>query len=69
MTQPKQAVFYFDYISPCAYLLWHRLQTLDPQRSNRLDFIYRPVLFAGLLNHWGQKGPAARQPCWIYRNG
>jgi 2-hydroxychromene-2-carboxylate isomerase len=22
------------------------------------DVTYRPVLFAGLLNHWGQKGPA-----------
>lgn len=58
MRQPKQATFYFDFISPYAYLLWHRLQNLSPEHSGRLGFSYRPVLFAGLLNHWGQKGPA-----------
>jgi 2-hydroxychromene-2-carboxylate isomerase len=58
MAQPKQATFYFDYISPYAYLLWHRLQNLDREQSCRLDLIYRPILFAGLLDHWGQKGPA-----------
>ncbi|MFT7265209.1 MAG: 2-hydroxychromene-2-carboxylate isomerase [Halioglobus sp.] len=58
MEHPKQATFYFDFISPYAYLLWHRLQNLSPEQSNRLEFRYRPVLFAGLLDHWGQKGPA-----------
>ncbi|MEH6611113.1 MAG: 2-hydroxychromene-2-carboxylate isomerase [Halioglobus sp.] len=58
MGQPRQATFYFDFISPYAYLLWHRLQNLTPQQSSRLDLSYRPVLFAGLLDHWGQKGPA-----------
>lgn len=58
MGHPKQATFYFDFISPYAYLLWHRLQNLNPEQSSRLEFNYRPVLFAGLLNHWGQKGPA-----------
>jgi len=30
---------------------------------------YRPVLFAGLLQHWGQKGPAEIAPkrAWTYR--
>jgi 2-hydroxychromene-2-carboxylate isomerase len=58
MAHPTQATLYFDYISPYAYLLWHRLQNSSLEQSSRLDLIYRPVLFAGLLNHWGQKGPA-----------
>jgi hypothetical protein len=30
---------------------------------------YRPVLFAGLLQHWGQKGPAEIEPkrAWTFR--
>ena len=52
------ATFFFDYISPYAYLLWHRLNDSDLALSDRLDLHSKPVLFAGLLNHWGQKGPA-----------
>jgi len=58
MGRPTQGTFYFDYISPYAYLLWHRLNEPNSQLSGRLDLRYRPLLFAGLLNHWGQKGPA-----------
>ncbi|MEP1470093.1 MAG: 2-hydroxychromene-2-carboxylate isomerase [Halieaceae bacterium] len=58
MNHPKQAAFYFDYISPYAYLLWHRLNAENSELSGRLELCHRPVLFAGLLNHWGQKGPA-----------
>jgi len=58
MSQPTQATFYFDYISPYAYLLWRRLNDTNSELSGRLDLHCRPVLFAGLLNHWGQKGPA-----------
>jgi 2-hydroxychromene-2-carboxylate isomerase len=34
------------------------------------DLRYEPVLFAGLLNHWGQKGPAEIPPkrLWTYRS-
>lgn len=46
--------WYFDFVSPFAYICLHRLRELPPQ----LAIEYRPVLFAGLLNHWGQKGPA-----------
>jgi 2-hydroxychromene-2-carboxylate isomerase len=30
---------------------------------------YRPILFAGLLKHWGQKGPAEIEPkrAWTFR--
>jgi 2-hydroxychromene-2-carboxylate isomerase len=48
------AIWYFDFVSPFAYICLHRLKELPAD----LSIEYRPVLFAGLLNHWGQKGPA-----------
>ncbi len=50
----RTAIWYFDFVSPFAYICLHRLKELPPD----LSIEYRPVLFAGLLNHWGQKGPA-----------
>ena len=50
----RTALWYFDFVSPFAYLCLHRLKEL-PQD---VKIEYRPVLFAGLLGHWGQKGPA-----------
>ena len=50
----RSAIWYFDFVSPFAYICLHRLKEL-PQH---LKLEYRPVLFAGLLGHWGQKGPA-----------
>jgi 2-hydroxychromene-2-carboxylate isomerase len=50
----RSALWYFDFVSPFAYICLHRLKEL-PQ-DVKLE--YRPVLFAGLLGHWGQKGPA-----------
>ena len=59
-------VWHFDFISPYAYLGWHALRRL-PEGS---QIQYRPVLFAGLLNHFGQKGPAEIAPKrkWTYRS-
>jgi 2-hydroxychromene-2-carboxylate isomerase len=48
------ADWYFDVISPYAYLQAEQLSRLDAH----LNIRHRPVLFAGLLDHWGQKGPA-----------
>jgi 2-hydroxychromene-2-carboxylate isomerase len=48
------ADWYFDFVSPFAYLQSEQLATLGPRVSIR----YRPVLFAGLLGANGQKGPA-----------
>jgi len=48
------ADWYFDFISPFAYLQSERLDTLGSGVAIR----YRPVLFAGLLSANGQKGPA-----------
>ena len=50
----RKAIWYFDFISPFAYICLHRLRELPAD----LAIEYRPVLFAGILNHWGQKGPA-----------
>lgn len=47
---------YFDYISPYAYLTWTQLRKASPTSNFQLRA--RPVLFAGLLNAHGQKGPA-----------
>jgi 2-hydroxychromene-2-carboxylate isomerase len=46
--------WYFDFISPFAYLQWARVRRDHPELRLRP----RPVLFAGLLKHWGQLGPA-----------
>ncbi len=50
----KPATIYFDFVSPFAYFAFCRLDEL----SERLEFTYKPILFAGLLNHWEHKGPA-----------
>ncbi|MBA4740553.1 MAG: 2-hydroxychromene-2-carboxylate isomerase [Burkholderiales bacterium] len=46
---------YLDFISPYAYLAF---KEIERGLSKRVDFTYRPILFAGLLNHYGQLGPA-----------
>lgn len=50
----RPADWYFDFISPYAYLQFLKLDQLPDGLELRL----RPVLFAGLLDHWGQLGPA-----------
>ncbi len=52
--ETRQAEWFFDYVSPYAYLQFHQLGRLPPN----VEVTFRPVLFAGLLNHWGQLGPA-----------
>lgn len=54
----RAALWYFDIISPYAYLQSKQLDSL----SEQLDITPVPVLFAGLLNHWGQLGPAEIEP-------
>jgi 2-hydroxychromene-2-carboxylate isomerase len=59
--------WYFDFVSPFSYICLHRLEELQEQVS--VEVSYKPVLFAGLLNHWGQKGPAEipAKRRWTYR--
>lgn len=50
----KTIEWYFDFVSPYAYLQSEQLHRLPG--SARIE--YRPILFAALLNHWGHRGPA-----------
>ena len=56
--------FYFDFISPYAYLAWANPRTgpraLAARHGQALAI--HPVLFAGLLARWGQLGPAEVPP-------
>lgn len=56
----KRLVFWFDVVSPFAYLAFERLPQVLQGQSWEVE--YRPLLFAGLLKHWGQKGPAEMAP-------
>jgi 2-hydroxychromene-2-carboxylate isomerase len=64
----KRIDFWFDPISPFACLAFEHL----PEALEGCNYVveYRPVLFAGLLTHWGQKGPAEIEPkrAWTYRH-
>ena len=63
----KRIDFWFDVISPYAWLAFERLpQALD---GLSVSVHYQPVLLAGLLGHWGTKGPAETEPkrAWTYR--
>ena len=46
--------WYFDPISPFAWLQWPAIRALAAERQLQL----RPILFAGLLQRHGHKGPA-----------
>lgn len=63
----KQIDFYFDFISPYAYLAFEKL----PETLMGLSYgvSYKPVLFAAMLQHYGQLGPAEIKPKrdWTYR--
>ncbi len=64
----KRLVFWLDVVSPFAYLAFERLPQVLEGCSYEVE--YRPVLFAGMLRHWGQKGPAEIEPkrAWTFRH-
>lgn len=66
MTTTRTIDWYFDFISPFSYLQAELLHTLPPGVTLR----YRPVLLAGLLNHWDNKGPAEIAPkrTWTFEH-
>lgn len=67
MSTPKQTVdWYFDFISPFAYLQWHLLQ----RETSTFTLQPIPTLFAGLLAHWNNKGPVEIAPKrqWTYEH-
>ena len=61
----RTLTFYFDFVSPYSYLAFKRLHELPADVEMRLE----PVLFAGLLGHFGNKGPAEipEKRRWTYR--
>jgi 2-hydroxychromene-2-carboxylate isomerase len=57
---PPGIRFYFDYLSPNAYLAWTQLPALAKRHGVAIEPV--PVLFAGLLEAYGQVGPAEVPP-------
>src|SRR5687768_5710550 len=48
--------FFFDYVSPYAYIGWTQIHRIAEAHARSVLPV--PILFAGLLNAHGQKGPA-----------
>ncbi len=61
----RALTLYFDFISPFSYIAFRRLHELPRDVAVEL----RPVLFAAMLDHYGQKGPAEipAKRLWSYR--
>lgn len=61
----RPVTLYFDFISPFSYIAVKRLHELPRDVTLELT----PVLFAGILSHIGQKGPAEipAKRLWSYR--
>jgi len=53
---PTDLTFYFDFISPYAYLGWKRVGAMAAKHGRRLRAV--PILFAALLDANQTKGPA-----------
>ena len=54
--------WYFDFISPFAYLQLHQFDRIPSD----VKIEFKPILFAGLLNHWQNVGPAEIPPKRIF---
>ncbi len=61
---PRDVEFYFDYLSPYAYFAALSLPAICERQNARL--VYRPTLFAALLDHFGHRGPAEIPPKALY---
>ena len=56
---PSRTVeWYFDFLSPFAYMQSFRLGELPDD----VEVVFRPILFGGLLVHWETKGPGQIPP-------
>jgi 2-hydroxychromene-2-carboxylate isomerase len=63
----KHITFYLDFISPYAYMAFEKLPLALMGHSYSVT--YKPILFAALLKHHGQLGPAEMpsKRDWTYR--
>lgn len=55
-TASSPLLFYFDFISPYAFLAWTQIREIGARCGRTVEPV--PVLFAALLDAHGQKGPA-----------
>jgi 2-hydroxychromene-2-carboxylate isomerase len=61
-TIAAQIDWYFDFVSPYSYLAFESLPRALAGIEPAPTITYRPLLFAGLLNRWGNLGPAEVPP-------
>jgi len=54
----KTVDWYFDFLSPFAYLQSSRFNDFPDD----VEIVFRPILFGGLLAHWETKGPGQIPP-------
>ncbi|AOJ66884.1 2-hydroxychromene-2-carboxylate isomerase [Burkholderia ubonensis] len=66
MNTATTATWYFDFVSPFAYLQLEQFERLPPA----LTIEPRPIVLGALLAHWGQKAPAeiAAKRVFTYRH-
>ncbi|MCA3807563.1 MAG: 2-hydroxychromene-2-carboxylate isomerase, partial [Burkholderia sp.] len=66
MNAARTAAWYFDFVSPFAYLQQEQFDRLPPAAA----FEPRPIVLGALLAHWGQKAPAeiAAKRVFTYRH-
>ncbi|AOK63028.1 2-hydroxychromene-2-carboxylate isomerase [Burkholderia ubonensis] len=66
MSTATTATWYFDFVSPFAYLQLEQFERLPPT----LTIEPRPIVLGALLAHWGQKAPAeiAAKRVFTYRH-
>lgn len=56
LAPPAPLTFYFDFVSPYAFIAWTQVHAIAERNGRTVQPI--PVLFAGLLDAHGTKGPA-----------
>ncbi len=63
----KHITVYLDFISPYAYLAFEHMP--EALKGHSYTVTYKPILFAALLKHHGQLGPAEMpgKRDWTYR--
>ncbi|KUY60419.1 2-hydroxychromene-2-carboxylate isomerase [Burkholderia sp. RF2-non_BP3] len=66
MNTARTATWYFDFVSPFAYLQQERFDPLPPAAA----YEPKPIVLGALLAHWGQKAPAeiAAKRIFTYRH-
>lgn len=54
--------FFFDYMSPYAYVNWVNLQRLLKEYAGQLEVTYHPISFPTLIRAWGSTPASAIPP-------